>query len=122
MAGNSGSAKSGNFILKLYRGELSLWVAYWVLGWGSVVLISSAMPIVEGVIDRATATSSLGLQIVLMLVCGIVFAFEAIVAIGIWRSAGKYQGSLLWASLARLGVVVMVLAALSGVIAEFSRP
>ena len=122
MANNGGSARSGNFILKLYRGELSLWVAYWVFGWGSMILISSAMPIVEEVIDRVTATGSPSLQIVLMLVCGIVFAFEVVVAIGIWRSAGKYRGSLLWSSLARLGVVVMVLAALSGVIAEFSRP
>jgi hypothetical protein len=77
--------------LELWRGEVPLAEAYWV--WGVIVRGISWLLIVVAL------HSVPGLGIVLMLV---LLAYGCFISIAIWRSAGHYRGSQIWALLARL--------------------
>ncbi len=83
------SEESNNYFVKLYRGEVPLVITYWVFYFiiGSIVYLM--LPL-------------------LGIIVNIFFM------IAVWNSAGHYQGSSIWKTLARLmvilGVIAMVLA------------
>lgn len=84
------------FIKTVWRGDAGLAMTYWV--WGTLVglLIAAAS------IPLASAESTF--LAVLYVAFAILHAIW--VSFGIWRSAGRYQGNRIWATLARLGVIV----------------
>lgn len=107
------SVRHRNYILRHWRGELSLGVSYWVNGLLGTFLVF----LIASVLNAAQEQASLKLIAVLAL---IVYAGGIVVSVwqfvGVWRSASNHVsrgGKRVWAALAKLAVV---LAALSGAV------
>lgn len=83
----------------LWRGEIRLWVAYWVFGVGGNMSFVLALALLG---LGGAGRPSLGLLYLASL------AWFVLIFGGVWRSAGRYPGPRLWAVLARLGVSVGV--------------
>lgn len=103
---------STNYLLRHWRGELPLGLSYWVNG--TLISISAALfiTVVTRYVDaqdhslRTNATMGL----VLIAASLLVWLWSVV---GIWRSAGKHRsrgGSSFWSGMARLMVVIGVLA------------
>ena len=97
-------AQKGFGLTGLWRGETPLWAAYWVFGLGGALTGRILLALAE-------LSSSRALFVFVSLV---VIVYSILVLVGIWRSAGHYQGRRLWASLARIAVVLNVLGLLAG--------
>jgi hypothetical protein len=94
-----------NFVARNWRGELPLWVSYWVVGWlgrATVLLMTS---VVGASLSPRTgfgpwtlfaATAALWVTIALISCWQLV---------GIWRSASRVGRTSFWAGLAKLSVV-----------------
>jgi len=111
--------KRANFILRHWRGELSLAQAYWVVGL-LVTIGAYAVGVAIGAIADPTHIGARNYGIVFTAFLFLLCAITVWQIIGVWRSAGNHIKSTkryLWASLAR---VVMVLAALRS-IADFGN-
>jgi hypothetical protein len=78
-------------VLKLWRGEYSLPVTYWVFG--VIGNIALGIPL--------NLMSPDGNQILFYSFLALAFVYSIVVAVGIWRSASKYQGLALWKYLAK---------------------
>jgi len=88
-------------IIAAWRGQLPLWLTYWILGVGgnmSFVAVLLGVYLAGGSDVRAWLWLVYGLSLIWF-----VFIFGAI-----WRAAGTYRGRRLWPLLARLGVLVGV--------------
>jgi serine/threonine protein kinase len=93
-------AKTGKvFFGKLTCGDFGLARTYWLYG----VLVSLGVNLLIGLIPV------LGVQMALMIVG---MAYQILVFIGVWRAAGRYRGRKVWAVLAKIAVVLGVLASL----------
>jgi hypothetical protein len=97
-----------NPIVRLWAGDYPLPVAYWM--WGQVGSLAWAVAIaLVGVAtagqDGAVSPWGLATRQVLALAF---LGYLIIVGVGVWRSAGQYQGSPGWAALARVGVLAPV--------------
>jgi hypothetical protein len=96
--------KRGNYLVRHWRGQLSLGVSYWVDG----LLATFVVGIVAAVVG--SIQTDLRTQSALML---LVFAFAVIASIwqsvGVWRSASNHfarGGTLFWAGVAKVMVIV----------------
>ena len=96
--------ESGNFVVRLYRGDVSLPITFWVFWF----LIGSVTYFVTITFDVDNSI------------------YRAFIALALWNSASKYQGLALWRILAQiiaglevitlaLWLAFMVLAAISAV-------
>ncbi len=84
------------FIKTVWRGDAGLATTYWF--WGLIV----GLLIAAGGFAVGSAESVfLG-----VLYIAFVVLYSIWVSVGVWRSAGKYQGKRVWATLARFGVIV----------------
>lgn len=84
------------FIKTVWRGDAGLATTYWI--WGTLVgLLLGAAGLLVG------ETGSAFLAILYLAFIVIYFIW---VSVGVWRSAGKYQGKRIWSTLARIGVVI----------------
>ena len=91
---NQHSTKS--FIKKLIDGDFSLVKTYWLYGVvGSIVMnLLMIFPVMSG-------------SMPLLVLAGLVsIAYAIVVLTGIWNSASKYTGSMLWSVLAKIIVVL----------------
>ena len=91
---------------RLWEGEISLPVTYWVFGFlGNAVLNATY-------VGASLIAPELGALLLFPLL-----GYWYLMAVAIWRSAGNYEGPAVWAMLARgvvlLGVLLMVLRILS---------
>ena len=86
---------------RLWRGELPLPEAFW--NWA--VLGGLA---VNGITSILFLALIVGDYPVTAIVVGYVFSvpYNIIVAVGVWRSAGRYRGERRWADLARVVTVI----------------
>ena len=94
-----------NFLVRLFSGEISLPVTYWVFG----ILLGSFVPgLFEEVVKRnyveIIQVKSSGL--VLKGFFWFIVAYNIFIMIAIWRSAGKHSGKKIWSGLARVAVVI----------------
>ena len=98
---SSGAPEQGldarrGYMVRLWKGAVSLPVAYWA--WGVVgngawnILIELASP---------TDNSALVLSLAALSMLYYVFIFVAV-----WRSAGRYRGNRIWADLARVSLAL----------------
>lgn len=78
-------------ISKLWKGDFSLPVTYWVFGVLGNIGLSIPLNLVSPVGNPALFYS----------LFAFVFVYSIVVAVGIWRSASKYQGLALWKYLAK---------------------
>ena len=81
------------FFSKLINGDFGLAKTYWLYGVVVGIVINIAVNILP----------SLG---VLVLVLAATTVYQAVVLIGIWRAANRYQGRTLWAVLAKVATVL----------------
>lgn len=82
------------FLRRLARGEPGLGRMFWLYGVGGSLTYHALLRVVA---------PDLGALVVLILAFPL---YEVPVLIGIWRAAGRYAGSPIWADLARWGVVL----------------
>ncbi len=83
-------------ISKLWRGDYSLSITYWVFGVIGNVGLSIPMNLISPNSNPLVFYSLLT----------IVFVYSIVVAVGIWRSATKYQGLSLWKYLAKFVAIL----------------
>ena len=101
--------KKAGYIARLFRGDVSLPITYWVFG---VLIGNVAFQIINAIIEfnyLEITTSQTGAWSV-MAFYWVAIGYSIFMLIAIWRSAGKYQGRAIWASLARVAVVLGTLA------------
>ncbi len=106
---------SPNFFVRMFRGDISLRVTYWVFG---VLIGGVAFWIVGMVIElnyAAIAMSSSGIWLVRAFI-GFAIAYGVYIFIAIWRSAGKYPGKATYAVLARVAVVLGALSSIGSIV------
>jgi hypothetical protein len=94
-----------DFVAKLWRGETTLPKAFWLWGVVGVVGLGAAAQFVFMRLAMSGAVSSV-IFVGLVLTASLL-AYLVLTLVGIWRSAGKYAGRVLWKVSAR-GVVVIV--------------
>ena len=100
--------KKDNFIIRLFKGDVSLAVTYWVFGMliggvGARILLAA----IEFNYSQLAMNKN-GLLLVQSFYW-IIMAYSAFILISIWRSAGKYEGSFIWSGLARAAVILNAL-------------
>jgi len=86
---------------RLWQGEVPLRQAFWnwaVAGGIAVNLLTSVSFLVLIIADQLVAAFIVGYALSV--------PYNIVVAVGVWRSAGRYQGERRWADLARIVTVV----------------
>ena len=95
------------FFRTLWRGEIPLVRTYWVFGVFFYSLL--AIPgyfIVPAMPDSADLEPSASFVFGMTAYAIFVFAYTVFISVAIWRSAGNFKGSEIWAVLARVMVVI----------------
>jgi hypothetical protein len=90
-------------IAKLWHGEYSLPIAYWIGGW----VINFALAALAVFFLQFETVGPLFALIGLALVVTWLL-YAVVVQVGVWRSAGRYTGNPVWAALARAGIAMSV--------------
>lgn len=90
------------FPVNLIKGEIALWKSYWLFG------------VLGNIVSAFLVSISSIVSLELMFIVSIIaLAYSICVLIGIWNSASNYTGSKVWTILAKIMVVLGVLATLS---------
>lgn len=92
-----------NLVKELWRGEVTLFKAYWVYGFAVSVLLNGLMLMLLG-LTQMTPNSPF-----FMVLWIATTAYGVFIAVAIWRSAGNYKGPKVWMALARTMVVLSIL-------------
>ena len=90
-----------NNVVRLWRGELTLQVAFWnwaVFGGVIINLVSSALFLILLLNDQLIAAFIIGY--------GFSLPYNILVFVGVWRSAEKYTGDQRWAELAKIATAI----------------
>ncbi len=90
-------------LAKMWRGEVSLVKTFWLWGIATIVGLSVGMQFVF--LQMALAGLGRLLQLGIVIAAAGV-AYQFVVSVGVWRSAGRYTGSRLWAISARAVSVI----------------
>jgi hypothetical protein len=105
--------KRGNYLIRHWRGELSLPVSYWVNGFGGNIVAAVAVAAIMALADRED-----GFDQLLVLSCTIAGWLTLLgiclwQVVGTWRSAGKYMTAhptRAWGGVARFALSIAVVA------------
>ena len=102
--------QSANYLVRHWRGELSLPVSYWVNGvLANLLLMVTLFGTAYVISSIKTDYAALLYWIVAMLLMSVACVWQSV---GIWRSAGYYAnqgGRRIWSLLARLAVILGVI-------------
>lgn len=101
---------AGNPLVNLWRGDISLLSAYW--GYGVVGGLVWTIPL-----SLVAPGSAAAISFVLLFA-----AYIVATNVGIWRSAGKYQGAKVWAKLAKFTVAAPAVLLVVGTILAIALP
>jgi hypothetical protein len=83
---------SGNFVARLWRGDVSLGKTYWIFGVLVGVVLKLLSPaITYEVMSHASLMSTFDIQAILYGWAAIVILYSIFILIAIWRSANKYR-------------------------------
>lgn len=109
-------ATTPNLFLRLFRGDVSLPVTYWIYG----ALIGVGFRIVQTAIELNYMDLLLteGGELEIAVFNWFSVGYSLFMFVAIWRSAGKYKGNRGWAALARFMVVIGALATAGNLIAS----
>jgi hypothetical protein len=112
-----------NLIKKLLRGEMSLAKTFWLfgaLGTAAIVFVFYAWDLVQLVLLLVRPPDNFFRRMYISTALNLVvtIAFLAVLALSIWRSARRYEGSRSWTVLAKLGVLIFALILLSNTAAR----
>ena len=121
---NNNPEQKSNFIVRHWRGDLSLPVSYWIIGFFGNI---SAMVIVA-IIVAASQASTYNPSLIFAVQVGIWGSIGVILTwqlVGVWRSANAYIKAgrpVVWAGLAKLMVVLGFLSSVGTFIEEGYEP
>ena len=90
-----------NSLSRLWRGELALADAFWnwaVFGGLAITVASSALFLFLIMADRSISAFIAGYALSV--------PYNAVVSVGVWRSAERYAGERRWAELARIVTII----------------
>lgn len=85
------SDSNTSLILRFWNGDVPLWKSYWLVG--------SLASIPIWFLINLVYAFSLGLAFLTTV------SFQIYLAVGIWRSSNKYEGSQVWSVLAKVGII-----------------
>ena len=93
---NTNEISSKGFIKQLIDGDFSLVKTYWLYGViGSIVMnLLMIFPVMSGSMPLLVSSGLVSI------------AYAIVVLTGIWNSASKYTGSMLWSVLAKIIVIL----------------
>ena len=103
-------------IRDLWRGDLTLVKTYWLFGVVGGIFFHIAFTYIE--YQSAVFSTGFGPAFVFGLVI-FFFTYSAFILVAIWRSANKYQGLQRYAILAKVGVILGVMALIKTMLAIF---
>jgi hypothetical protein len=101
----------GKWISPIWSGKIPLVKMLWVyhlLGGLAILVVGSVLVIVTVQISHSLAL------LIVILGTVVVICYEIVTFVGVWRSAGKYDGPKKWAVIARIYIVLEILGLLSG--------
>jgi len=99
--------KKANYLVRLFKGDVRLIITFWVFGVLIGLAINGALSILEA--NYYSLAMKENGMLLIQAIYWLIILYSAFVLIAIWRSAGKYQGSSKWATLARGTVIVNVI-------------
>lgn len=112
-SGAAGSPSSGNFVVRHWRGELPLWVSYWVIGFAGNMLGRVVVAAIGGLTPLAPLRPEHALVVAFVATWVFALVFTAWQAVGIWRSATRYVEArraagrrTIWGTLAKAATVL----------------
>ena len=91
-AAKPASNSNTSIIRQFWNGNVPLWKSYWLVGSLASIPIWFLISLVY--------TFSLGLALLTTV------SFQIYLAVGIWRSSNKYEGSKVWPVLAKVGMIL----------------
>jgi len=97
-----------SFMARLFRGDVSLLITYWVFGFLVANVLFSLLLLAIDSNYLQIASSEYGYWY-LMVVYALIIGYTIFILVAIWRSANKYTGNPLWSGLAQVSVVLGVL-------------
>jgi hypothetical protein len=89
------------YVARLWRGEVSLPITYWLWGFLGNALTRILIVIVL-LATNASVALSIGLAVLYLAYC-------AFIIVAIWRSAGRYTGRRIWRDLARFSLALLLI-------------
>ena len=98
-------SKKPSLFLKLFQGEIKLLITFWTFC-VSLPLLGNLI-FSELIFPMLDVTSSVGTAAI-FLWGSFMGVYGVIASVGLWRSAGRYAGPRVWASLAKIGAVLGV--------------
>jgi hypothetical protein len=112
-AERSSEPPSKNFIIRHWRGELSLPVSYWVLGFLGSISITFIVLFLAEFVSPASDFVPLRILVVFVLAWTLIVAMSVWQCVGVWRSATRYRTAraklnkaTFWAGLAQAAVIL----------------
>jgi hypothetical protein len=118
---NPSTDKKPSFLIRLYRGDVSLAITYWIF----CALIINILLLVISIIEinhEVAIIPGLNNELVEASVGLFSLVYVPFILIAVWRSAGKHKGSKFWANIARGIVIINVIGFISGIISEIVSP
>ena len=97
---------AGNIVRRLWAGELPLARAFWsyaIIGGTALNGVTTLLAMALLAMDAPA-----GVAVILF---ALPIPYNLLMLVAVWRSAGAYQGSRLWADLARVAIVIWAAAA-----------
>lgn len=113
----------GSSISRLWRGDYSLLVSFWVFN----ILLVNIFKIITKIIIEYVKASGVELHINygLPILAFFLIAFDIICIVGVWRSSERYSGPIIWRALAKLCILINLIAYLGvfgNVISSINKP
>jgi hypothetical protein len=94
-----------NFIARNWRGELPLWVSYWIFGWLDRMAFLLLAGVVAVWLAPGTGFGPWTLFVVTVTLWMAIALISCWQLVGVWRSANRVRETSSWAGLAKLSVV-----------------
>lgn len=96
----------GNIVRWLWAGEVPLARAFWSYAMIGGTVLNGASTLLAMALLAMDVPAA-----VAVIVFALPIPYNLLVLVGVWRSAGAYQGPRLWADLARVAIVIWAAAA-----------
>lgn len=99
-------------LLQLWRGEVRLFLAFWIYNLSSALLL-----IFLGQYAYLVHIKSSSIDLIAMIfIIALLVCMHALTIVGVWMSSKKYTGPLKWKAIARIGVIVTTVLTLIGLL------
>jgi len=113
-------ARRANFVVRHWRGELPLWVSYWVIGIGATVAATVFISGVDEAVTRAPLSLAASYMVALALCWTVPIGVAVWQVVGTWRSATRNAAARraagrrpVWATIAKAMLIISVVSTLS---------